>query len=125
MKTYISKIMMICGLSVLWATSNAQATTFIDGLEDVPLMEGVTQIQKDTISFGNEESRFVEVYFTSSRIGFKAIENFYVKTLPQLGWTFQGKSGNTLLFYREKEMLEIVKESAKPLEVRITVKNKL
>lgn len=101
------------------------ATTFIDGLEDVPLMNGVTQIQKDTISFGNEESRFVEAYLTSSKIGFKAIENFYVKTLPQLGWNYQGKDGNILLFYRENEMLEIVRESAKPLEVRITVKNKL
>lgn len=125
MKIYIAKIMMMCGLGVLLATSNANATTFIDGLEDVPLMNGVSQIQKDTISFGNEESRFVEAYLTSSKIGFKSIENFYIKTLPQLGWTYQGKDANTLLFYRENEMLEIVKESSKPLEVRITVKNKL
>lgn len=125
MKKYIYKIITICGLSILFMSGKGWATTFIDGLEDVPLMEGVTQIQKDTISFGNEESRFVEAYFTSSRIGFKAIENFYVKTLPQLGWNYQGRDGNTLLFYRENEMLEIVRESAKPLEVRITVKNKL
>ncbi len=125
MKKHIYKIITICGLSILFMSGKGWATTFIDGLEDVPLMEGVTQIQKDTISFGNEESRFVEAYFTSSRIGFKAIENFYVKTLPQLGWNYQGRDGNTLLFYRENEMLEIVRESAKPLEVRITVKNKL
>lgn len=125
MKKHIYKIITICGLSILFMSGKVWATTFIDGLEDVPLMNGVTQIQKDTISFGNEESRFVEAYLTSSKIGFKAIENFYVKTLPQLGWNYQGKDGNTLLFYRENEMLEIVRESAKPLEVRITVKNKL
>lgn len=125
MKKHIYKIIIICVLNIFLMTDKVWATTFIDGLEDVPLMNGVSQIQKDTISFGNEESRFVEAYLTSSRIGFKAIENFYVKTLPQLGWTYQGKNGYTLLFYRENEMLEIVQESAKPLEVRITVKNKL
>lgn len=125
MKKYIYKTIVICALSILFMSNNVLATTFIEGLEDVPLINGVSQIQKDTISFGNEESRFVEAYLTSSKIGFKAIENFYIKTLPQLGWTYQGKDGNTLLFYRENEMLEIVKESAKPLEVRITVKNKL
>ena len=85
----------------------------------------MTQIQKDTISFGNEESRFVEAYLTSSKVGFKAVEAFYVKTLPQLGWTYQGKRDNTLIFYRDSEMIEIVKETALPLEVRITVKSKM
>lgn len=125
MKKHIYKFIIFCALSILPLSNNVWATTFIEGLEDVPLMDGISQIQKDTISFGNEESRFVEAYLTSSKIGFKAIENFYIKTLPQLGWTYQGKDANTLLFYRENEMLEIVKESAKPLEVRITVKNKL
>jgi len=105
--------------------NNASATVFVEGLEDVPLMKGMTQIQKDTISFGNEESRFVEAYLTSSRVGFKAVESFYVNTLPQLGWTYQGKRGNTLIFYRDSEMIEIVKETALPLEVRITVKSKM
>ena len=125
MKKHIYKFIIFCVLSILPLSNNVWATTFIEGLEDVPLMDGISQIQKDTISFGNEESRFVEAYLTSSKIGFKSIENFYIKTLPQLGWTYQGKDANTLLFYRENEMLEIVKESAKPLEVRITVKNKL
>lgn len=103
-----------------------QAAAFVDGLEDIPLMKEMTQVQKDTISFGNEESRFVEAYLTSTKIGFKSVERFYINTLPQLGWTYQGKRGdNTLIFYRDSEMMEIVKEVAQPLEVRITVKNKM
>lgn len=116
---------MIFSLSFFSLANPARATTFIEGIEDVPLMKGMTQIQKDTISFGNEESRFFEAYLTSTRVGFKAVEKFYTTTLPQLGWTYQGKRGNALIFYREGEVIEIVKEIAQPLEVRITVKNKM
>ena len=35
-----------------------------------------------------------------------------------------GPGGDNLLFYREGETLEVVKESASPLIVRITVKTK-
>ena len=122
--SYIYKFVIF--LSFLVSCNHVQAATFVDGLEDIPLMKEMTQVQKDTISFGNEESRFVEAYLTSTKIGFKSVEHFYINTLPQLGWTYQGKRGdNTLIFYRDSEMMEIVKEVAQPLEVRITVKNKM
>lgn len=98
---------------------------FIEGLEDVPLLNGLQQVQKDNISFGNEESRLVEAYFTSSKIGFAKVEKFYIETLPQLGWIYQGKRDNILSFDRDGETLDIAKESTKPLIVRITVKSKL
>lgn len=122
-KPYKYFLTLIFGMAVL--SANVKASTFIDGLEDVPIMKGFTQIQNDNISFGNEESRFVEAYLTGSKVGFKAVEKFYTGTLPQLGWTYQGKRGNTLVFYREKESLEIVPEKIKPLIVRITVKNRV
>lgn len=103
---------------------SAQAA-FIEGLEDVPLLKGMEQVQKENISFGNEESRLVEAYLTSSKMGFAKIEKFYIETLPQLGWTYQGKRDNTLTFYRDGEIIDIAKESVKPLIVRITVKSKL
>lgn len=104
--------------------STAQAA-FIEGLEDVPLLKGMQQVQKDNISFGNEESRLVEVYLTSSKMGFAKIEKFYTETLPQMGWSYQGKRDNILSFYRDGEILDIARESIKPLMVRITVKSKL
>ena len=104
--------------------SPAQAA-FIEGLEDVPLLKGMQQVQKDNISFGNEESRLVEAYLTSSKMGFAKVEKFYMETLPQMGWSYQGKRDNTLSFYRDGEILDIARESVKPLMVRITVKSKL
>lgn len=117
--------LFICSLLALMLVGNVCAAAFIEGLEDVPLLNGLQQVQKDNISFGNEESRLVEAYLTSSKMGFAKVEKFYTETLPQLGWTYQGKRDNTLTFYRDGEIIDIAKESAKPLMVRITVKSKL
>lgn len=101
------------------------AASFLEGYEDIPIMKGLSQIKNDNISFGNEEVRLVEAVLTGSKVGFKSVKKFYVDTLPQLGWTYQGQRGDSLLFYREGEALEIVKESAKPLNVRFTIKNQI
>lgn len=125
MKKYLWLFLMF-GLMIanLFLSRPSQAA-FIEGLEDVPIMTGLRQVQKDNISFGNEESRLVEVYLSSSKVGFAKVQKFYVETLPQMGWTFEGKHDQTLSFYREGEILDIAKESIKPLIVRITVKSKL
>ena len=98
---------------------------FIEGLEDIPVMDGLQQAANDNISFGNEESRFVEVVLTSATSKFANVRNFYTSTLPQMGWIFQGQRDNTLLFEREGEVIEISAESKEPLTIRITVKSKI
>ena len=105
--------------------ANVRAASFIEGLEDVPIMEGLKQVPSDSLSFGNEESRLVEALLTSPKAGFKKVEKFYTATLPQMGWKYQGKRGQTLVFEREGEVIDISKEKEKPLMVRITVKSKL
>ena len=113
-------LMMIVGSEAL-----AKAPAFIDGLEDIPLMKGLVQKTDETVSFGNEESRFIEVSLSSSKVGFKAVEKFYKESLPQLGWTYQGSADNTVIFYRDSESLNIHKEDSKPLKIRIIVKNRI
>ena len=121
----LSFMTAVCFLVMLVAAGNARAAAFIEGLEDVPMLKSMVQVQKENVSFGNEEGRFIEAYLTSSKVGFAKVEKFYIDTLPQMGWTYQGKRDNTLTFYRDGEVLDIVKESAKPLMVRITLKSKL
>lgn len=104
---------------------NAQATTFIEGLEDVPVAPGLHQIQNDTLSFGNEESRFVEVILEGNKTSFGTVGNFYKSTLPQMGWIYQGKRGKTFLFDRDGEVMDISKDAENPLRIRITVKSKI
>jgi hypothetical protein len=108
--------------------SAAHAATFVDGMDDIPMPENMSQITQDDISFGNEETRLLEAYLTVSagkpKTDFNKIADFYKESLPQLGWIYQGNRGNDLLFYREGETLEVVKENHTPLMVRITVKTK-
>ena len=112
-------------LGLLFFAAPVQAVSFLDGYEDIPIMKGLRQVPSDTISFGNEETRRIEAVLTSSKVGFKSVKKFYVDTLPQLGWIYQGQRGNSLIFYRDGEALEIVKESAKPLNIRFTIKNQI
>ena len=53
---------------LFFSFSNAIATEFVEGMEDVPLAEGLQQITNDDFSFGNEETRLVEAYVTSKKL---------------------------------------------------------
>ncbi len=120
------KLKLLCTICSFFCFLAAPAKAlFIDGLEDVPVLEGMEQVQQDNISFGNEESRLVEAYLTSAKRTFRQISKFYKDTLPQMGWAYQGQRGSTLVFEREGEVLDIAKESENPLVVRITVKSKI
>lgn len=124
------KILALGCLLLLLTVYPAKATQFVDGMDDVPLPDGMMQITQDDFSFGNEETRLLEAYLTEIRgtqkqkIRFSKIGDFYRESLPQLGWIYQGNRGNDLLFYRDGETLELVRESVSPLIVRITVKTK-
>lgn len=85
-------------LGFLTFSAPVKAASFLEGYEDIPVMRGLRQIPSDTISFGNEETRLVEAMLTGSKVGFKSVKKFYVDTLPQLGWTYQGQRGQQPAF---------------------------
>lgn len=111
-------------LAFMLSTANVRAAQFIEGMDDVPLPDGLSQITQDDISFGNEETRLLEAYLSAPKEKFSKVAEFYKQSLPQLGWIYQGSRSGNPLFYREGETLEVVKESSSPLIVRVTVKTK-
>lgn len=116
-------IYKILFMSLLFYT-NVYATSFINGFEDIPLMKGLTQISDNDISFGNEETRFIETQLQSSKnIKFNDIKNFYIKTLAQFGWNLKEKNESNVIFYRENDVLEINKIASNPLKISINIKN--
>lgn len=115
---------IICFLSFLIFSYPVMSAQFVEGMDDVPLADGLSQITQDDISFGNEETRLLEAYLSAKKMKFSKVAEFYKESLPQLGWIYQGNRGNDLVFYREGETLEVVRESVSPLIVRITVKTK-
>lgn len=107
----------------MWSISSRAA--FVEGLEDIPLPEGLSQVENGNLNFGNEEIRLIEAYLTSPNLLFRQVSAFYEETLPQMGWQIKKQRKGKILFEREGETLEISEESPKPLIVRLTVKSKL
>ena len=121
----VYKKMFLIPLAAAWlAAQVAQAAQFIEGFEDVPIPDGMAQMSAENVSFGNEETRFVEAYLQSDKTSFAEVESFYMSTLPQLGWVFNGKQKDVLHFYRDGENLDIAKEASQPLVVRINIKSR-
>ena len=119
------KTIFIIPLLALWlAVNTVQAAQFIEGFEDIPIPDEMSQMSADNVSFGNEEARFVEAYLQSDKASFAEVESFYMSTLPQLGRAFNGKQKDVLHFYRDGENLDIALEGRKPLIVRITIKSR-
>lgn len=123
MKKRNLNIFFLSVLGMLAATV-ADAAEFIDGMDDVPVAEGLTQTEENNVSFANDETRFVEVYLSGENISFAKVADFYRQTLPQLGWRPHGQENGVVRFERDGESLDIVREQTQPLLVRITLKNK-
>ena len=66
---------------VLWLTLTgpAAAAEFVDGIEDVPVMNGMHQVQSNNISFGNDEIRFVELISAAEKQPFPRLPPFMKK----------------------------------------------
>jgi len=89
-------------LFCLWIVPCFAQTFFIVGSEDVPLMEGLTTLSEMDMTFDAPEGRIVQSVAYSESLSPEQVKAFYAETLPQLGWTRQGKE-----FVREKEGLSI------------------
>lgn len=117
-------ILSVFALSLSVAT-RVSAGDFLAGFEDMPLMGGLIQIERDGIAFENEDSRYLEAVLTSDRnINFSDVQKFYRKVLPQLGWTEQTGSTTFLQFTREHDTLEITQTGEVPLLISISMKNR-
>lgn len=79
----------------------ASAETFFVSLDDVPLMEGFTELEDDVMSFDNPAGRIIEVQAVSDYINASSTMSFYQKVLPQFGWASVGKN----IYEREGEKL--------------------
>jgi len=119
----IHQLIAMCFLFGLFCIGQPRAE-FVDGIEDIPVMDGLRQQHNENVSFGNEQARFVEAYFSSRTLTFRQVARFYRDTLPQLGWKSIEENSGRLIFERDMESLKIVQEKASPLLLRITLTSK-
>jgi hypothetical protein len=78
------------------------AEPFVSGIDDMPLMPGLTQLVERNVVFDAPSGRIVEAYAEGS-VARDAVRSFYARTLPQLGW--RGQGGDR--YVREGEILRL------------------
>jgi hypothetical protein len=82
-------------------TEAAAPAAFIERLGDVPLMPGLSIVEKDGVDFDAPGGRIVEVT-AAGTVPRAAVLGFYRRSLPPLGW-----DGQNLVYHREGERLRI------------------
>jgi hypothetical protein len=92
------------------------ATRFISALEDVPLMPGLTELPDAAVRLDTAEGRIVVAWATGA-VDEAGIAAFYARTLPQLGWTAEGRER----YRREGEALQLDMFRGEILTLRYTL----
>lgn len=86
----------------LGATVAYAADRFVRGIEDLPLMPGLTEAADAGVVFDTPSGRIVQTEATGP-ISRDRVLAFYAESLPQLGW----RSLAADLYHREDEVLRI------------------
>jgi|TARA_B100000315_G_scaffold254994_1_gene297237 hypothetical protein len=94
-------LLIVVGIPIINADVSA-APKFVPGINDLPLMPGLTLKSETPVVFDTPGGRIVEV-FAIGKVPLTRIRSFYGETLPQLGW--QPKNINA--FQRDNETLKI------------------
>jgi hypothetical protein len=84
------------------AAAQDTRVAFVSGIEDLPLMPGLAEIDETAMVFDTPGGRIVEA-LASGPVSRDQVVRFYAATLPQLGWSADGET----LFRREGETLEL------------------
>jgi hypothetical protein len=126
-RTFSARILLVALLAgggmllsdALGSTTSAASDSsgFVAGIEDLPLMPGLTELSGSGYAFGSSNGRIVEAY-AAGDVSEQQVLDFYSSTLPQLGW----EPATNRSYHRQGERLaiEFVKGDA-PLTVHFTV----
>ncbi|MBI1300603.1 MAG: hypothetical protein GC137_02995 [Alphaproteobacteria bacterium] len=99
----------------------AQTPQFFSSLPDVPIMQGLEEIEAETLSFDKPEGRIIQTKALTDLQPEKII-HFYKQTLPQFGWTAVSETD----FFRKDEYLVFdFSETQEEGIVKITIKPSL
>jgi len=82
---------------------------FVQGSEDIPLLEGMTKIFDEGLGFDSANGSIMSSTYKTNNSA-ESIKKFYQQTLPQMGWKIsKGKNAEAqkVKFKRENEQLEI------------------
>lgn len=116
--------LLACSLAYS-AHAEEKAAGYLDAIEDMPLMDGLSETGEGGIVFDKPNGRIVRS-IAEGKVSPAAVRRFYIDTLPQLGWVRHQKLElikDLLVFRRETERLEIqtVSKTGGMTEVRFSI----
>ncbi len=79
---------------------------FVKGSEDIPLIQGLELVESENVDFDSESGSFSSIEYKSP-FYLEAVQNFYLRTLPQMGWKLIRNDQTESSFTREGERLKI------------------
>lgn len=97
-------LIALSAILMIGMTSPAVAEGFSIVVEDLPIMDGMTEREDLTVVFDTPEGRIVETTMETAA-GVETVLSYYRRTLTQLGWHPVGTSERA--YIRENEMLSI------------------
>ena len=83
-------------------TDAAEGTVFVSGIDDLPLMAGLSETAGSALVFDSPAGRIVEAEATGAVLRGDVLR-FYGATLPELGWNRDGE----MTFSRQRETLRL------------------
>lgn len=105
---------------VVVAAAPAHAGDFLNAIDDVPLFAGLTETAEPVV-FESDMGRVVRTN-ASGNADYAAVRDFYLASLPSLGWKREGDAvGGKLVFAREYERLTVSVEPAAGVNSPINV----
>ncbi len=83
---------------------------FVEGSQDIPLAKGLKKVEDGSLTFDSLTGNVLSIsYKTDGDV--KNIKDFYIKTLPQMGWKkvkgHEQEDLDVVDFKRDNERLEI------------------
>ncbi len=105
-------------LVILGIGHGAVAGQFVPGIDDLPLMTGLTIKSDGALHYDTPSGRIVDVK-SSGNVGRQKVSDFYAETLPQLGWAATSPG----VYRRDNEILKIIigKGDHQPVSVQFSL----
>jgi hypothetical protein len=79
---------------------------FVKGSDDIPLLKNMEIIENKAVSFDSENSSFTSVAY-KALIESDVLKDFYLHTLPEMGWILEKNNFKEQIFYRENDKVKI------------------
>jgi hypothetical protein len=97
-------LIILVAVVMLGLSAPVMAEGFSTVIEDLPIMDGMTERADLVVVFDTPEGRIVETTLETA-VGPEQVLTYYRRTLTQLGWKPVGTSEK--LYIREKERMSI------------------